>query len=114
MTVEVDEPLKFNGRAYPGIRRIGFTVDGNFIVDLWSTPAPEPRGGYFTCLPISPLAYRNERKTGASVADFGSHISIADDWGSTYIIEAGRQILDALLIECEANEVPLLCATVPA
>ncbi|MDB5937477.1 MAG: hypothetical protein JWQ01_4821 [Massilia sp.] len=114
MTVEIDEPLKFAGRAYAGIEQIGFTADGHFVVDLWTTPAPEPRGGWFTCLPISTLAYRKTHKTRTSVADFGSDISIADDYGTCYTIEASRPILDALLIECEANEVPLVCVMAAA
>jgi hypothetical protein len=109
MAVKTGAMITFEGHEYFGAEKIGFTEDGHFVVDLHTTPPPKPQGGYFTCLPISPLNYRQTvRKTKAAVRDDGDSIVVFDDWGGGHRIAAERELLDLLIDECEENEIPLL------
>ena len=108
MTIATDTTINFEGKNFYGAKEIGFTDRGTFIVSLYTTPLPKPQGGYFTCLPISDLAYRNKHPTKSYVKDHGNAISIADDWGTESKIKANRPILDQLLQECLLNNIPLV------
>lgn len=105
MLTNTEHQIKFKGRDYFGIRELGFDSNGHFIVSLWRHPPPEPRGGYFTSLPISPRDYRaNVHKTKAAFRDHGEVIVVYDDWGTPFEFEAERDVLDALLADCKAND----------
>lgn len=107
MTISTKSTITLNGESFFEAERIGFTDDGAFVIDLFTTPAPSPRGSYFTVIPISPADYRINNKTKTSVADHGEHITVYDDWGSPTTIGASRDVLEAVLEECEANNMPL-------
>ena len=107
MTISTKSEITLNGERFFEAEKIGFTDDGAFVIDLFTTPAPSPRGSYFTVIPISPADYRIGSKTKAAVADHGEHITVYDDWGSPITIGASRDVLDVLLKECEANNIPL-------
>jgi hypothetical protein len=104
---DVEAPVKWGGHTYSGIRRLGFTERGAFVIDLHSCPPPEPRGGYFTCLPISPMAYREKHGSGVMVEDHGKFVTLTDDWGRKHSIYARRSVLKVLLAECQEQKVPL-------
>jgi hypothetical protein len=95
-------------RAFTGIRELGFTERGHFVVSAYTTPpvAPgEPRGTYFTSLPISPMEYRRTHRTRAAFQRDGDRLVIFDDWGKPYTIDAPSDVIDALADEC-ARELP--------
>jgi hypothetical protein len=75
--------------------------------DLHSCPPPEPRGAYFTCLPISLMAYRQKHGSRVMVEDHGKFITLTDDHGRQRSIYAKRSVLKALLAECQEQKVPL-------
>ena len=76
------------------------------MIDLHSCPPPEPRGGYFTCLPISPLSWREKHESRVMVEDHGKFVTLTDDWGRQHSIYARRLVLKALLAECREQKVP--------
>lgn len=85
MSIATDKPVRFEGREYFGAKRIGFEEHGSFILDLFTTPPPEPRGGYFTVLPISPKHYRQTvHKTQAGYRDDSDSLVVFCDWGQPF------------------------------
>lgn len=108
MTIKVKGELEFGRVKYFGAEQIGFTEEGSFVVDLFTTPPPKPCGGYFTVIPISPAEYRRENPTKAAVRDDGNSIVLISDCGAEYRITMDRASIDRLLTECEANGLPLL------
>lgn len=98
----------FDGRAFHGVRELGFSERGGFVADFHTTPAPMPRGGYFTALAISPADYRRKRPTKASFTDEGRQVIVRDDWGSMTRIAAPRDMLDQLVANMRAHELPEL------
>jgi hypothetical protein len=98
------------GRTYCGIRELGFTPNGHFIVSLHTTPIIDGmQGSYFTSLPISPAAFRRENPAlcrQAGFHDAGSTLIVFDDWGKAHQITAARDILDTLVAECREQELP--------
>ena len=113
MAIKTENTIWFDGHEYFGAEKIGFTEDFHFVVDLYTTPLPAPRGGYFTCLPISPVSYRRtQRKTKTAVRDDGDSITVFDDWGNGHTINSEREVLDLLLAECEANDVHVMTPNV--
>jgi len=106
-----ETPVTFRGRTFCGIRELGFNARGAFIVALWTTPPPHPRGGYMTSLAISPTEWRRRNPKALSrcgVIDAGGEIVVLDDWGEPHPIKAPRPVLDRLRRECAANDIPLL------
>lgn len=94
---------------FTGIRELGFNARGAFVIDAHTTPAVPaggPRGGYFTSIPLSPIEYRRLRPTQAAFARAADRLTIYDDWGCPHHIEAPAEIIDALVAECIANEIP--------
>jgi hypothetical protein len=89
------------------IRELGFNERGAFIIAGYNSPPPEPRGGYFTGLPISPIEYRRRSRTQTAFARKAAQLIIWDDWGTPYSIVAPAHILDTLVAECIANEIPV-------
>ena len=107
MTISTESNIAIDGEKFLGAKKIGFTDDGAFVMDLFTTPPPMPRGSYFTVIPISSSSYREIRNTGTFVVDNGEYITIYDDWGKPTTINTDRDVLDALLKECDTNNVPL-------
>jgi len=107
MLTNLEVPVKWQGRTYVGIDRLGFNENEVFIVALWTTPPGTPRGSYFTSLPISDKRYRRTvHTTKTKVVDGGKWIEIFDDWGVSHKIEANKEVLRILLRECDENEIP--------
>ncbi len=107
--------ISFDGQKYCGIKELGFSVlpgktDEHFIVNLHTSPVSPTdsvRGGYFTCIPISPLSYR--RKSPTSVSYFRSGLNrmmISNDWGHPYNIVSTKTIIDELVMECKQYGIP--------
>jgi hypothetical protein len=106
-------PFSFHSHSgealdFTGIRELGFNERGAFIVSAWTTPANPggPRGSYFTAPPISPLAYRRTNRTATGFVRERRRLILRDDWGNAYTIAAPADVLDALVAECIANEIP--------
>jgi hypothetical protein len=88
---------------FTGIRELGFNERGAFIVNAYTTPVGEPRGTWFTALPISPAEYRRRHPTQAGFVRGARHITLYDDWGSKHTIYAPYHIIALLAIECVDN-----------
>jgi hypothetical protein len=97
----------FEGRAFHGIRELGFNERGAFVLGFHTTPAPMPRGGYFTALAISPASYRKSHPTKCCFVDEGRQVVVYDDWGRMHRIAASRDVLDALIRNMQANNLPV-------
>ena len=95
-----------NGRPFEGIRRVGFVDSGAFVLDFYTTPPPMPRGGFFTGIPISPAEYRAEHSTKCAFRDNGHEVVVWCDWGHPHRIGAERDVLDSLIANIRANDVP--------
>lgn len=111
MLENVKNYIWFKGQKFFGARKIGFSEHGSFVLDMFTTPPPIPpekrRGGFFTTLPISRASYR--RSAGDSktcFADYGRFVVICDDWGVAYKIRACRTVLNAIVKDCDDNEIP--------
>jgi hypothetical protein len=95
------EKIVYNDKVFSGIEQLGFTEDGTFIVDIWTTPVADRRGGFFTVLPISPLGHRKEHKTKTKfVRPSSDLLVIHDDWGRIYTIVSEPYVIDHLVDEC--------------
>jgi hypothetical protein len=98
----------FQGTAYHGIRELGFTDNGAFVLSFHTTPAPMPRGGYFTCIPISSREYRAKHPTKCGFRDEGRQLIVWDDWKTMHRIAAPREVLDQLVANMRAHDLPEL------
>lgn len=103
MITNTEKPVVFEGRPYAGIRELGFTKSGTFIVSLWPCPPPEPRGGYFTALPISSREYRHQHRTKTCFRDDGGTLIVFCDWGRPHRFAAERELLATLIADCREN-----------
>lgn len=109
MSFATEMKITFKNHDYFGAKEIGLTEYGNFVLYLYTTPPPEPRGTHFFSIPISPLFYRKTiNTTRTAVRDNGSEIRIFDDWGSGYSIITEREVIEQLLHECEKQEINLI------
>lgn len=109
MSFATEMKITFKNHDYFGAKEIGFTEDGTFVLYLYTTPPPEPRGTCFFSIPISPLFYRKTTNTTkTAVRDNGSAIIIFDDWGSGHSIITEREVIKQLLRECEKQEINLI------
>lgn len=99
-------------RTFTGIKALGFAASGHFVIDLWTTPAVapgEPRGEFFTSIPISPPAFRRQHGNGgAGFVRSPRRLTIYTDYGGEHVITAPDDILDALTGECVVQELPNL------
>jgi hypothetical protein len=116
MIENFDIPIIFNNQVFTGIKRLGFSEDGGSpAVDLWTTPTVppgNPRGGFFTSIPISGLAYRQAHGSRAAYERKPGRLIIYDDHSKGHVLEAPAAILDALEADCIANKIPESIATV--
>jgi hypothetical protein len=98
-----DVPFSVDGQSFVGIRRLGFTDRGSFVIDAWTTPAPAPRGSYFTSIPISPREYREVHPTRAAFRVTAPNMLIVySDYGEPTTIKAPPDVVSALEAECAA------------
>lgn len=101
----------FKGKQFYGIEKIGISEskDNGFVVSLYTTDLGDDdrRGGFFTSLPLSSLAYRkttNSRREGYQRQ--GNIVNFFDDYGQSHKIEIDdSNIVDQLCAELEDNEV---------
>lgn len=117
MTISTEEKITFKGRQYHGAKEIGvlkraysFAQNPNeiierFVVHLYASPAPEPRGTYSTVLPISSQKYRNEnpdcsRRSGFEIVNGG--IKVFDDLGCEHLIGCSASLAGGLASELTA------------
>lgn len=100
--------VTFGGIQYVGIDRLGFDAKGQFLVDLFPLPPPEPRGGYFTMPPVSPLTWRRENGQSKRLGciDAGDAFILLDEYGEPYRFEIRREAIDQLLKEAAVNDIP--------
>jgi protein subunit release factor B len=105
--IKTESPIKWEGRQYFEARRLGFSEDGGFVVSLFTTEPAEHRGGYSTTVPISPASYRAKHKTKAAVEDKGNELIIYCDWGNAHRLGASREVIESLLTEAEAHDIPV-------
>lgn len=80
--------------------KVGFTDDGHFIIQAFTTPPPEPRGTYFTSLAISPPEYREKHPTAASYWRQEGLLTVYNDWGGRHTIHGPNGFLDELEADC--------------
>lgn len=107
MSFPTDAIIIYNGDSFYGAKELGFSASGSFILSLYPLPAThEHRGGYWTSIPISGKEYRREHPTKTAFEDHGHMLVIYSDWGTPDTIRAPREILDMLVAECLANEIP--------
>ena len=100
--------IGINGRTFSGIRRLGFTKSGCFVIDLHSFKPPMPRGGYFTTVPISERDYRATFPTKAAfVRDGLTSLKLYDDYGYPHRINAPSKVIDELYAECIRQDLPI-------
>ena len=105
----LEVPVTWKGKRYPGIIELGFSDRGSFVARLQTTPTSDRgTGWYYSGIPISPIEYRKTYRTKTMVEDRGRYIIVYDDWGTQYHIRARRSVLKVLLAELDANRVPLL------
>lgn len=108
MTTKTDSVVTWNGNRYFGAKEIGFTDKGTFIVSLHTTPFVrdgDPRGSYFTTIPISDTAYRAKHKTKAAILRRGQKLVVYCDWGRPHEIGAPSDVLDAIEAEAAAHAI---------
>lgn len=107
MTVNIPTYFTFNGQKFPGAAAVGFTQSGTFVVDAYTTPPPNPRGTFFTTIPISPSAFRkrNKKYCKVSVSNQPDRLIICDDWGHPHTIIAARDVLDLLVKEAKHHKI---------
>ena len=107
--------ILFEGRKYCGIQEIGFSIlegktDEHFTVCLHNSPVSpiySMRGGYFTCIPISPWSYRKDHPTRAAFKRTSTNqIIIFSDHGSPTTINTKKAIIDELVAECRLYNIP--------
>lgn len=82
---------------------LGFTDRGGFVLSIkW------PQGGsFFTTHPISNMDWRRKHKTQAAYKKIDNEtIVIYDDWGRRFTVQAGPDVIDGLVADCVANEIP--------
>jgi hypothetical protein len=96
----------YSSQDLVGVRELGFNDRGAFVVDGWTTPPGTRRGAYFTGLPISPVDFRRTHRTEAAFTRGKGGLVIYCDWGRKHIIDAPADVLDALVSECVAHELP--------
>lgn len=112
LEVKVTYYQRGHGIRLSGIIELGFGKYGSFVVNGWTTPlAPpgEPRGSYFTSIPISPADYRKAHPKDSQAAYFrigDNDLFIFSDWGEHYVIIAPKNVIDSLVQECITNEIP--------
>lgn len=101
----------FKGKQFYGIEEIGIgeSKDNGFVVSLYTTDLGDDgsRGGFFTSLPLSSLAYRkttSSRREGYQRQ--GNIVNFFDDYGQNHKIEIDdSDIVDQLCTELENNGV---------
>jgi hypothetical protein len=107
---DMEVPFGFNQGhrtdTFVAIRELGFNSMGAFVVNGYSTPPPEPRGTFFTSIPISKKEYREKHPTQAGFHLTRLRIIFYDDWGERYSIYAAPAILKQLAYECVINGIP--------
>jgi hypothetical protein len=92
-----------------GIKEFGFSEWGGLVVSMYTTPfvkESDPRGIFFTCLPISSKEYRLKIPTRTHyVRASATLLTVYDDWGKAYTFEAPQDILDTIEGECLKNNI---------
>lgn len=96
----------YNGQIYKGIEEIGFNHRDSFVLDLWTTDPADMRGGFFASIPISSVEYRRTRPTKCGYRQNGETLSLFDDGGVRYLIKTNLSVIETLVQECIANEIP--------
>lgn len=103
------EAEAYGKTTFTGILKLGTDDKGQFIVDAYTTPkvAPgEPRGSYFTVIPISPTEYRRSHPTRTGFLRENGAITVFSDWGHPYRIECDDpSVLDELEHDCVAANI---------
>jgi hypothetical protein len=99
--------LKLGGgwREFYGGDEIGFDKTGRFVLDLYTTPEPEPRGAFSLCLPISPKWHRYDSEYLVYAYRENNCFTITDDWGRPHTIESSKEVIDQLCEECKAENI---------
>jgi hypothetical protein len=99
--ITCDTPLYLDGDLYLGARKIGFTEDGKFLVDLFTTPPPNPRGSMVTVFAISSRNYREKYRTKARACRTNDGIAVFDDIGRMHLITGDNDLYTRLEEECK-------------
>lgn len=92
--------------VFTGIRELGFNERGSFVISAWTTEVAYHRGSYFTVIPISPVEYRRKYPSATSFRRECNNLTVLDDYGTEYAIYAPDHVLDVLVADCIANEIP--------
>ena len=92
----VEVALKYDGEEFTGVRELGFSEFGTFVVSLFKTPREDGvnRGSFMTTIPIS---LNCQSKKRAQVTEKG--VKIWDDWGTSHLIDGPNVIIDELCSE---------------
>jgi hypothetical protein len=100
--------VTFDGQQFYGIEELGFqSENGSFVVSLFTTPAPSPRGSCSYVVPISGMFYRRKYPTKASVKRTSSSVTIYDDYGMSHVLKAKKDVLDFVVQDCISHEIPI-------
>jgi hypothetical protein len=109
--IKTESYIKWEGRQYFEALELGFADRGGFIVSVFTTPPDQHRGRLFTIVPISDAKYRARNKgSRAAVLDEGSELIIYCDWGRSHRLGASRAVIEQLLADAAAHEIPIRAA----
>ncbi len=105
--------ITFKGRKFEGVKELGFSEKGNFLVSLYPCSYIDDktlRGGYSTTITISSLSYRKNNKDYSAPIGFKINskfsITIFDEFDTPITIKTDPTIISKLAEECRINELP--------